>query len=272
MADRRGEARKSWSILARDTGSGPEARTRYFRHDGIRASRQPMNVLIVEDNRNLASGLQHNLEMEGHTVQLAYDGATGLQRAQQPGVDLVILDLMLPKPDGYQILRTLREAGIETPVIVLTARGEEADKVRGFRLGADDYVTKPFGLLELLARVDAIRRRIRLGAGGGVRRALTTVIEFGDVRVDPATRTVERAGAAVSLRPKEFDLLVALARHDGEVVSRMDLLEEVWGYDAEVVSRTVDTHVRQLRRKLERDPDAPVHILTIRKTGYRLKR
>jgi Response regulators consisting of a CheY-like receiver domain and a winged-helix DNA-binding domain len=232
-----------------------------------------MQILIVEDNRNLASGLQHNLEMEGHIVQVAHDGATGLQRAQQPGVDLVILDLMLPRPDGYQILRTLRESGIETPVIVLTARGEEADKVRGFRLGADDYVTKPFGLLELLARVDAIRRRIRLGAAAvTVKRPLSNVVEFGTVRLDPATRTVERDGEPISLRPKEFDLLLALARHDGEVVSRVDLLEEVWGYDSEVVSRTVDTHVRQLRRKLERDPNAPKHILTIRKTGYRLKR
>ena len=232
-----------------------------------------MHILIVEDNRNLASGLQHNLEMEGHVVQVAHDGASGLVRAQQPGVDLIILDLMLPKPDGYQILRTLRESGIETPVIVLTARGEEADKVRGFRLGADDYVTKPFGLLELLARVDAIRRRIRLGgAAATAKRSLSSVVEFGTVRVDPATRTVERDGEPVSLRPKEFDLLLALARHDGEVVSRVDLLEEVWGYDSEVVSRTVDTHVRQLRRKLERDPNAPKHILTIRKTGYRLKR
>jgi DNA-binding response OmpR family regulator len=230
-----------------------------------------MQILIVEDNRNLASGLQHNLEMEGHIVQVAHDGASGLLRAQQPGVDLIILDLMLPKPDGYQILRTLRESGIETPVIILTARGEEADKVRGFRLGADDYVTKPFGLLELLARVDAIRRRIRLGAHGAAKRPVAHVVEFGDVRVDPSTRSVARAGEPVQLRPKEFDLLLALARHDGEVVSRIDLLEEVWGYDSEVVSRTVDTHVRQLRRKLEQDPDAPKHILTVRKTGYRLK-
>ena len=234
-----------------------------------------MRVLIVEDNRNLASGLQHNLEIEGHVVDVAHDGTTGLHRAQQPGVDLIVLDLMLPKPDGYQILRTLREAGIETPVIILTARGEEADKVRGFRLGADDYVTKPFGLLELLARVDAIRRRIRLGTanmGGATVRPLSRAFEFGDVRVEPATRTVMRAGEPVALRPKEFDLLVALARRDGELVSRIDLLEEVWGYGSEVVSRTVDTHVRQLRVKLEPDPTAPEHILTVRKTGYRLKR
>jgi DNA-binding response OmpR family regulator len=232
-----------------------------------------MRILIVEDNRNLASGLQHNLEMEGHVVELAYDGTSGLRRAREPDVDLIVLDLMIPKPDGYQILRALREGGIETPVIILTARGEEADKVRGFRLGADDYVTKPFGLLELLARVDAIRRRIRLGRGDrAVKRLTEQVVEFGDVRVDVATRTVLRSGEPVPLRPMEFELLMALARHQGEVVSRIDLLEEVWGYDSDVMSRTVDTHVRQLRAKLEHDPAAPAHLLTIRKAGYRLKR
>jgi DNA-binding response OmpR family regulator len=232
-----------------------------------------MRILIVEDNRNLASGLQHNLELEGHVVGLAYDGTSGLRRAREPDVDLIVLDLMIPKPDGYQILRTLREAGIETPVIILTARGEEADKVRGFRLGADDYVTKPFGLLELLARVDAIRRRIRLGRGESpAKRLAEQVVEFGDVRVDVATRTVLRSGEPVSLRPMEFDLLMALARHQGEIVSRIDLLEEVWGYDSDVMSRTVDTHVRQLRSKLEHDPAEPSHLLTVRKAGYRLKR
>jgi DNA-binding response OmpR family regulator len=232
-----------------------------------------MRILIVEDNRNLASGLQHNLEMEGHVDGLAYDGTSGLRRAREPDVDLIVLDLMIPKPDGYQILRTLREAGIETPVIILTARGEEADKVRGFRLGADDYVTKPFGLLELLARVDAIRRRIRLGRGESpAKRLAEQVVEFGDVRVDVATRTVLRSGEPVSLRPMEFDLLMALARHQGEIVSRIDLLEEVWGYDSDVMSRTVDTHVRQLRSKLEHDPAEPSHLLTVRKAGYRLKR
>ena len=232
-----------------------------------------MRILIVEDNRNLASGLQHNLEMEGHVVELAYDGASGLRRASEPGVDLIILDLMIPKPDGYQILRTLREAGNETPIIILTARGEEADKVRGFRLGADDYVTKPFGLLELLARVDAIRRRIRLGRGASAAEPpVEQVVSFGDVRIDVATRSVFRDGEAVSLRPMEFDLLIALARRRGEVVSRIDLLEEVWGYGTDVVSRTVDTHVRQLRAKLERNPAAPTHLLTVRKAGYRLRR
>jgi DNA-binding response OmpR family regulator len=167
------------------------------------------------------------------------------------------------------VLRTIREEGVDTPVIVLTARGTEDDKVRGLRLGADDYVTKPFSLLELLARVDAIRRRIRLcGAREGQRESAPIVV--GDIRVEPATREVYRGGDPVALRPNEFELLLALARRDGEVVSRWELLDGVWGYGADVVSRTVDTHIGQLRGKLERDPAAPRQILTVRKTGYRL--
>jgi DNA-binding response OmpR family regulator len=227
-----------------------------------------MRVLIIEDNRNLVLGLRHNLEREGHVVHAAFTGAAGLERVRMPDVDLVILDLMIPRPDGFQILRTMREEGIETPVIVLTARGQEEDKVRGLRLGADDYVTKPFGLMELLARVDAIRRRLRLSPTPRGRELAP--IEVGDLRIDPATRTVHRGREAVSLRPKEFDLLLALARRNGGVASRFELLEEVWGYDADVVSRTVDTHIGQLRTKLERDPRLPRLILTVRKSGYRL--
>lgn len=227
-----------------------------------------MRVLIVEDNRNLVLGLRHNLELDGHRVEAAFTGAAGLERARARDVDLIILDLMIPRPDGYQVLRTIREEGVDTPVIVLTAKGTEEDKVRGLRLGADDYVTKPFGLLELLARVDAIRRRIRLS---GVARARdTSPIQLDDILVEPATRSVYRAGNPVALRPKEFELLLALARRAGEVVSRCELLEEVWGYGADVVSRTVDTHIGQLRAKLERNPGAPKLILTVRKSGYRL--
>ena len=228
-----------------------------------------MRILIIEDNRNLVQGLRHNLELEGHEVTAAYTGEEGLERARTERADLVILDLMLPKPDGYQILRTIREEGIDTPVIVLTARGEEADKVRGLRLGADDYVTKPFGLMELLARVETIRRRIRLSTSP--RPALAEPIEFDDVRIDPATRTVFKAGQPVALRPKEYDLLLALARRQGHVVSRFELLDEVWDYGSDVLSRTVDTHIGQLRLKLERWPAAPRHILTVRKHGYRLE-
>jgi DNA-binding response OmpR family regulator len=160
-------------------------------------------------------------------------------------------------------------------VLVLTALGEEAHKVRGFRFGADDYVTKPFGLMELLARVDALLRRARRAGSEPARAALAPdehapPIRFGDVTVHPATHTVTRGRELVSLRPKEYDLLMALARRGGRLVSRLELLREVWGYHEEVMSRTVDTHIAELRRKLEHDPAAPRHILTVRKAGYRL--
>jgi DNA-binding response OmpR family regulator len=227
-----------------------------------------MRVLIIEDNRHMVQGLQYNLELDGHRVEAAFTGASGLERARARDVDLILLDLMIPRPDGFQVLRTLREEGVETPVIVLTARGQEEDKVRGLRLGADDYITKPFGLLELLARVDAIRRRLRLG--GRDRAGEAGPIEFGDVRIEPATRLVFRGGEPVLLRPKEFDLLLALALREGRMVTRFELLREVWGYGSDVMSRTVDTHVGQLRAKLERDPSAPRWIITVRKRGYRL--
>jgi two-component system response regulator MtrA len=166
------------------------------------------------------------------------------------------------------VLRALREDGLGMPVLILTARGEEADKVRGFRLGADDYVTKPFGVLELLARVEALLRR-----SPKHRRdvAAMTREQFGEIDVDIAARSVQREGQHVQLTPMEFDLLLALLRRRGAVASRTELMTEVWGYNASVVSRTVDTHVAELRRKLEDDPAMPRHILTVRKAGYRLQ-
>jgi len=223
-------------------------------------------VLIVEDNTDLAYGLRNNLEIEGYAVEVAIDGTAGLARAREGTPDLVILDLMLPGLDGYRVLKALREDGNEAPVLILTAHGEEADKVRGFRLGADDYVTKPFGLLELMARVAALLRRTARGPATAQRE------RFGGVQVDERTRSVTRNGDAVSLTPMEFDLLLALLRRDGGVVSRLDLLHEVWGHSAAVLTRTVDTHVAELRRKLEDNPATPRHILTVRKAGYRLDR
>src|SRR5262245_41307282 len=176
---------------------------------------------------------------------------------------------MLPDQDGYRVLRELRAKGDDTPVLILTALGEEADKVRGFRFGADDYVTKPFGLMELLARLDALLRRSTRSRTSP--NAREPHVAFADVVVDPSTRRVMRRGAEVPLRPKEFDLLLALARRGGDVASRTDLLKEVWGYNDSVMSRTVDTHVAELRRKLERDPANPEHILTVLKSGYRLR-
>ncbi|HVL66524.1 MAG TPA: response regulator transcription factor [Vicinamibacterales bacterium] len=223
-------------------------------------------VLIIEDNHDLAFGLRNNLEIEGYTVDVAADGPSGLSAARQSPPDLVVLDLMLPGMDGYRVLRQLRDDGFSMPVLILTARGEEADKVLGFRLGADDYVTKPFGLLELLARVEALLRRTR--AAG--RPAAPPVHRFGDVEVDESTRAVRRGGREVPLTPMEFDLLVALLRRRGAVASRLELLTEVWGHSSAVMTRTVDTHIGELRRKLEADPATPKHILTVRKAGYRL--
>ncbi len=224
-------------------------------------------ILVVEDNADLAFGLRNNLEIEGYEVVVVEDGTQGLARARDAGPDLIILDLMLPGLDGYRVLRALRDEGRRMPILILTARGEESDKVRGLRLGADDYVTKPFGVLELLARVEALLRRTTPPAEGAGEPE-----QFGAVEVIPASRSVLRSGRPVALTPKEFDLLLALLRRGGAVASRMELLTEVWGYSAAVLSRTVDTHVAELRRKLETDPAAPRHILTVRKAGYRLEK
>ena len=229
-------------------------------------------ILVIEDNTALALGLRNNLEYEGYEAVVAHDAAGGLAAARAHAPDLIILDLMLPDADGFRVLRELRAAGAETPVLVLTALGDEADKVRGLRVGADDYVTKPFGLMELLARVDALLRRAARPAAptpNGAAAAHDTTT-FGDVTVCAATHAVTRAGAPVALRPKEYELLVALLRRGGAVATRHELLREVWGYDESVSSRTVDTHMAELRRKLEHDAASPRHLLTVRKTGYRL--
>ncbi|HET9372716.1 MAG TPA: response regulator transcription factor [Vicinamibacterales bacterium] len=220
-------------------------------------------VLLVEDNRDLAAGLRNNLEIEGYEVEWAADGPCGVRAFRERAPDLVVLDLMLPGLDGYRVLREMRSARRDVPVLVLTARAEEADKVRLLKLGADDYVTKPFGVLELLARIEALLRRAW--------PARDERFGFGDVLVDASKRTVMRAGQDVTLTPMEFDLLVALLRRRGSVASRIDLLTEVWGHSASVLTRTVDTHIAELRRKLERDPAEPQHILTVRKAGYRLE-
>jgi two-component system response regulator MtrA len=231
-------------------------------------------LLLVEDNPDLAFGLRTGLEIEGYEVHVAEDGPTGLKLARELRPDLVILDLMLPGMDGYRVLRAMREDGLEMPVLILTARGEEADKVLGFRIGADDYVVKPCGVLELLARVAALLRR----AGRRPReevdpavQAAQSVERFGDVEVYDARRTVLKRGEPVPLTPKEFDLLLTLIRRRGAVATRSDLLREVWGHKAEVATRTVDIHVAELRRKLEEDPAAPRHILTVWKAGYRFE-
>jgi two-component system, OmpR family, alkaline phosphatase synthesis response regulator PhoP len=225
-------------------------------------------ILLIEDNEDLAFGLMTALENEGFQVSIAADGGSGLERATKDPVDLIILDLMLPKMDGYRVLRALRSAGMDAPVLVLTAKGEEANKVQAFSMGGDDYVTKPFGVLELIARVRALLRRTR----GKESPPIPAVERFGEIEVNPASRTVYRGGRLVALTPREFDLLLALVRRHGAAASRAELLREVWQYQTGVVSRTVDIHIAELRRKLEPDPADPCHIRTVWKVGYRLER
>lgn len=225
-------------------------------------------VLVIEDSSDLAQGLRYNLELEGYAVKVAEDGGTGLSLTREWDPDLVILDLMLPGMDGYQVLRSMRADGRQTPVLILSARGEEADKVRGFQLDADQYVTKPFGLIELLERVKSLLRRNRARAepeatpGAGH-------IKFGDVTIDPASRTVTRASEAVALTPKAYELMMALIKRKGAVATRVELLREVWDHRAIVLTRTVDSHMAELRKKLEHDPAEPKHFITIWKVGYR---
>ena len=221
-------------------------------------------ILIVEDNADLAEGMAFNLELEGHETLIAPDGVKGVELFQSFSPDLVLLDLMLPKLDGYEVLRSIRSEARRVPVIILSARAEEADKVRGFKLDADQYVTKPFGILELIERVAALLRRsaaTQSSSGGQT---------IGDVTVDTDRRVVRKGGTEVSLSPKAYELLLALLRRRGAVATRKDLLREVWGYGAFVVSRTVDTHIAELRRKLEDDAADPKIVMTVWKVGYRI--
>jgi DNA-binding response OmpR family regulator len=217
----------------------------------------------VEDEPNMVAGLRDNFEFEGYEVITARDGVEGLQRAMEESPDLVVLDVMMPRLSGLEVCRQLRAKRASIPIIMLTARGQEVDKVVGLELGADDYVTKPFSIRELLARVKAILRR-------------TTVVpkdkdqhSFGDVEVDLQRCRVLRAGKALDISSTEFDLLKYFICHPGETLSRDRLLEEVWGYDNYPTTRTVDTHLVRLRQKLEPDPEQPQYFLTVHGTGYR---
>lgn len=224
-------------------------------------------ILVVEDNEDLAEGLRYNLELEGHEVVVAEDGHRGLDLARERAQDLIILDLMLPGVDGFQILKTIRAEGDRTPVLILSARSEKEDRIRGFRMDADQYLTKPFSLLELLERASSLLRRIGRGGNG----TPGGPIRFGDIEVDPEAHVVTRAGEDVSLTPKGYDLMMALIRRDGAVASRQELLKEVWGHRGRVMTRTVDTHMAEIRKKLEDDPSDPDHFLTVWKVGYRFE-
>ncbi|HVH04939.1 MAG TPA: response regulator transcription factor [Myxococcota bacterium] len=225
--------------------------------------RAPLRVLIVEDDPAMAMALRDGFAFEGHQVLHAADGAEGLALATQAAVDLVILDVMLPKLDGLEVCRQLRAAGREVPVIMLTARSQESDKVEGLRLGADDYVTKPFSFVELLARADAVLRRARRSGEPELQR-------FGDVAVDFRRLTATCGGVPLELSPREFAILACLCARRGDVVTREQLLQVVWGYETLPLTRTVDMHIAKLRRKIEPDPAEPSLIVTVHGVGYRL--
>jgi DNA-binding response OmpR family regulator len=231
------------------------------------------SILILEDNETLALGLRNSLEIEGYKVECVTDGNEGLAWLEKNNPDLIVLDLMLPGLNGFEVLRRYRARGGSAAVLILSARDQEVDKVQGFRIGADDYVVKPVGVLEFLARVEAIIRRLapaaRSGADAGAR---ATQQRFSDVVVDLRTRTVLRAGKPVELSPMEFDFLAFLIESGGDIVSRDTLMQQVWRYSLGVTSRTVDQHVARLRNKLEPDPSQPRHLITVRKAGYRFQR
>ena len=220
-------------------------------------------ILIVEDEPDMVLGLKDNFEFEGYDVLTASDGASGLERARSQKPDLVILDIMLPKLSGLEVCKALRGEGFDAPIIMLTARGQEIDKVVGLELGADDYVTKPFSIRELLARVRAILRRTE-----GKKKRLSRY-RFADVELDFETYRGTRAGEPLDMSPREFELLRYLIERKGETVSRDRLLEDVWGYESYPSTRTVDTHIAKLRAKIGDSGSEPRHILTIHGVGYK---
>lgn len=227
-------------------------------------------VLIVEDDESIALGVKMNLEAEGYSVETADDGLRGFERAREERFDLILLDVMLPRENGFEVLRRLRASKEHTPVIMLTARGQEEEKVMGLELGAEDYITKPFGLAELLARVKVVLRRGQVSSVPAAleRRSVTA----GDLEIDSKTRQVQKSGRALNLTATEFDVLWCLVAAEGQVLSRQDIQVRVWGPDHHGTLRTIDNFLLQLRSKLEDDPGAPHHLLTVRGVGYRFVR
>ena len=220
-------------------------------------------VLVVEDDDAMAAALRDGFELEGYDVRVERDGEAGLAAIREDPPDVVLLDVMLPRKSGLDVLKELRSEGAEVPILMLTAKGQEIDKVLGLKLGADDYVTKPFGFLELIARVEALLRRT------GRRKTSAGEFVFGDVRVDMARQAVWKGQEPLDLSPREFELLRYLIEHRGKVVRRDELLDAVWGYDRAPLTRTIDVHVAKLRRKVEDDPGNPAFIVTVHRVGYR---
>ena len=220
-----------------------------------------MRVLVVEDDRAIALALEDDLKLEGFAVDVVGDGEAAVERAQAQAFHLILLDIMLPKKDGFEVCRELRKTGVRTPIIVLTARTEEAEKVMGLEIGADDYITKPYSPRELRARIKAVLRR----AAG----ELPELYRFGDMQVDFVRREVRCAGALVEFSPLEFKLLAAFIRHAGRVLSRDQLLDEVWGRGTFVSDRVVDNQVASLRKKIESPASSPYYLVSVRGVGYR---
>lgn len=218
-------------------------------------------ILIIEDDASIAAGLRMNLRHEGFETELAQDGENGLRLAMEEAPDLIILDVMIPAMNGFEVLRELRRRGSTSGIIMLTAKGLEEDKVLGLELGADDYVQKPFGLNELIARIHAVLRRRRQG--------VPDTVTFSGVVVDRGARTVSKGGEVLPLSPREISLLLFLLDHPGRALSRDALLEGAWGLDYEGTTRTVDNFIVSLRKKLEPDADNPRHLMTVRGVGYR---
>ncbi|HVF49141.1 MAG TPA: response regulator transcription factor [Pyrinomonadaceae bacterium] len=220
-------------------------------------------VLIVEDDQAMAVALRDGFTYEGYAVQVARDGSAGLRLASEKGLDLVILDVMLPRMSGLDVCKQLRSAGNSTPIIMLTARGQEIDKVLGLKTGADDYVTKPFSFLELMARVEAVLRRAS--------KPLESIesVRFGDVAVNFKSFEATKGARPLELSPREYKMLKYFVEHRGEVVTRDQLLDAVWGYDGLPLTRTVDMHIAKLRQKIEETPSDPRYIITVHRVGYK---
>jgi len=221
-------------------------------------------IIVIEDDRAILRGLKDNLEYESYEVLTATDGEQGYRLIREQNPDLIVLDLMIPKMDGYELCRKVRSEGITVPILMLTARSEEMDRVHGLDIGADDYVTKPFSVPELLARIRAILRRAQPPT------ALPENLRFGDVFVDFTCFDARKAGQVLKLSRKEFGVLRLLAARAGQVVTRNEMLDEVWGHESYPTTRTVDNHIASLRSKLEDDPSKPQHLITIHGVGYKL--
>jgi DNA-binding response OmpR family regulator len=222
-------------------------------------------ILVIEDEPQMLLGLRDNLELEGYDVQTASDGDEGLARAASFNPDLVILDVMLPRKNGFDVCRELRARSNATPIVMLTARSAETDKVLGLELGADDYVTKPFSITELLARVRAVLRR----TGSQKATAVSDNVRIGEIDIDFKLHQARKGKVRIEFTAREFDLLRYFVQHTGQVVTREQILNEVWGYEEFPTTRTIDNFVAKLRQKIERAPHAPEHILTIHGSGYK---